>query len=80
MTNNTRFAYLYDQKEEETHVLYSYPTDEYEDLMELISFEGFECTSATYANQEKTLLQPQLEALGYTEIIWLPGESDSFVR
>ena len=50
----------------------------YEDLITLISFEGFEWDSKTFYQQERDLLQPRMEALGYTEIIWLQGETDSF--
>ena len=44
----------------------------------LISFDGFEWNSKTYFEQERTILQPRMEALGYSEIIWLNGEQDSF--
>jgi len=60
------------------NTLYNYPTDGYEDLEHVISFKNFDYCGATYYNQEVEILQPQLEKLGYTEIKWLPGESDSF--
>lgn len=58
--------------------MYNQPASAYEDLTDVISFSGFGFSSETYRQQEVELLQPQLEALGYTEIIWLPGEADSF--
>jgi hypothetical protein len=58
--------------------LYTYSTDSYEYLPDIISFREFDYSVAVYVNQELTILQPQLEKLGYTEIIWLPGEEDSF--
>ena len=48
------------------------------DLMDLISFEGFHFARATYRDQEIEILQPRLEALGYSEIKWYDGERDSF--
>jgi hypothetical protein len=50
----------------------------YPDLTKVISFEGFSFANQTYAEQELKILQPRLEALGYTKIIWMMGESDSF--
>jgi hypothetical protein len=50
----------------------------YEDLTKIISFQGFSFANATYHEQEVKILQPRLEALGYTKIIWMMGESDSF--
>jgi len=49
---------------------------EYVDLSEVIDFSGF--SFGDYVNGEKTILQPQLEALGYTDIQWYMGEYDSF--
>jgi hypothetical protein len=57
---------------------YGYSKRAYEYLPDIISFNKFDYSGATYVNQEETILQPQLEKLGYTEIKWLPGESDSF--
>ena len=53
--------------------------DEFKDwvnLNELLSFQGF--SFSRYYRDEVTVLQPQLEELGYSEIRWYPGESDSF--
>ena len=50
----------------------------YPDLTEVISFAGFSFANATYHEQELKILQPRLEALGYTKIIWMMGEQDSF--
>ena len=50
----------------------------YKDLEDVIDFEGFNYHPSSYQKEEVELLQPQLEALGYTEIRWLPGETDSF--
>jgi hypothetical protein len=52
------------------------PNENYVDLSDLISFAGFRYVD--YINGEKEILQPQMEALGYTNIQWLPGETDSF--
>ena len=60
------------------NIVYDYPADEYKDLTAIISFAKFSFSSVDYVKEEKEILQPQLEALGYTEIIWLPGEHDSF--
>ena len=53
-----------------------YPTTEYVELESMLNFDGF--SYRQYVESEKTILQPQLEALGYSEIEWLPGETDSF--
>jgi len=50
----------------------------YVELYELISFEGFSYALDQYLIDEREILQPQLEALGYTRIIWVKGESDDF--
>jgi hypothetical protein len=55
-----------------------YPTDRYEDLMDFVSFDGFDFSTSKYRRDELELLQPQLEALGYYDIEWLPGETDSW--
>lgn len=60
------------------NIVNEYPTDHYENLFEHISSEGFSYDSRTYLQQEIDILQPRLEALGYTSITWLPGESDSW--
>jgi|SRR4051794_1475609 len=51
---------------------------EYVDLDEDagIDFTGF--SFKDYVNGERTILQPQLEARGYTDIKWYMGEYDSF--
>jgi hypothetical protein len=46
-------------------------------LMDLISFDGFGFDE-NYREQEKTILQPQLERLGYTDIQWGEGERDTW--
>ena len=51
-------------------------TEEYKDLYEVISFEGF--SFASWRQGESDVLQPRLEALGYTDIKWFMGEHDSF--
>lgn len=58
------------------HLNYNYPTDHYEALQDYISFEGF--SYAIYYYGEQHLLQPQLEAIGYINVTWLPGEQDDF--
>ena len=50
----------------------------YPDLADTINFAGFGFDVKTYQREEVEVLQPQLEALGYTNIEWLPGETDSF--
>lgn len=49
---------------------------EYIDLYEVINFDGFDCNN--WRSGERDLLQPQLEAKGYTDLRWSMGESDSF--
>jgi hypothetical protein len=46
-------------------------------LGSVISLEGLKYGSG-YRQEELDVLQPRLEALGYTEIEWGAGESDSF--
>lgn len=52
------------------------PAIEYKNLMDLIEFRDFEF--GQYRTHEEIILQPQLKNLGYTDILWLPGETDSF--
>jgi hypothetical protein len=47
-------------------------------LYEIISFEGFGFYKHNYRKQEVEILQPRLEELGYTNVSWHAGESDSF--
>jgi hypothetical protein len=57
------------------------PSPHYTMLSTVISFAGFEFISHgshSFAEQEKTILQPRLEELGYTDIRWFEGETDSF--
>ena len=49
---------------------------EYIMLTDLISFSYFDY--GEYIRDEKAILTPQLEHLGYTDIIWGSGEADSF--
>lgn len=58
--------------------IYNYEAEEYQDLAEVISLDGIDYSATSYWVQETKILQPRLEALGYTEIRWLPGETDSF--
>lgn len=48
------------------------------DLLTVISFDGFDYDSRTYYQQEKDILQPRLEALGYKKVTWSHGERDDF--
>ena len=48
----------------------------YYDLSSIISFDKFRFDK--YSEDEIDVLQPQLEALGYKDITWLKGETDSF--
>lgn len=50
--------------------------EQYLELMDHIDFAGFDFGS--YAQHEIKLLQPQLEAVGYTRIRWMMGDYDSF--
>lgn len=50
----------------------------YGDLSKLISFEGFSFARERYRRDELNILQPRLEDLGYHDIEWGPGETDSF--
>lgn len=45
-------------------------------LEDLLDFKDFEYT--LWWVHEKTILQPQLEDLGYTDVTWTRGETDSF--
>lgn len=47
-------------------------------IQDLISFKDFDFSTATYRQQEIEILQPQLEAYGFTDINWYDGERDSF--
>lgn len=58
--------------------IYDYGNVEYEEFPDEVSFNGFGFTTATYRRDEVEVLQPQLEALGYNVVAWLPGETDSF--
>lgn len=51
---------------------------DYEDLEDFISFEGFSYAHGEWHRGEAEILQPQLQALGYTEIEWSMGEYDTF--
>jgi hypothetical protein len=53
-----------------------HPPIEYKDLQDVIDFTGFK--HDMYRTGEQAILQPQLEALGYTHIKWSMGEEDSF--
>lgn len=54
------------------------PDDEidYEDLMDEISFEGFDF--GRWYEGEQDLLKPKLEEKGYINIVFTMGERDSF--
>jgi len=54
------------------------PNDEteYEDLEEVISFEGFDF--AKWYEHEDTILRPRMEALSFYAIRFKHGEYDSF--
>lgn len=49
----------------------------YRNLDEVIVLTGL-TYDENYINQEKELLTPRLEAVGYTNIQWQDGERDSF--
>ena len=49
---------------------------EWKDLHEIISFEDFDFMF--HLRDEKDILQPQLEKLGFINISWGSGETDSF--
>lgn len=53
------------------------PPTEYKNLAEVIDLGEFKYDE-TYREQEKNLLQPQLEKAGYTFVEWLDGERDCF--
>lgn len=50
----------------------------FEDLYKIISFEGFTFSRYNYIKEEQELLKPRLEELGFSEIEFEMGESDSF--
>lgn len=52
------------------------PPREYKDLMELIDFRDFEFRN--WRTGEEYVLKPQLVELGYHNVEFLPGETDSF--
>lgn len=49
---------------------------ESKDLQTVISFEGFD--HAHYYRDERTILEPRLQELGYCYFSWRTGERDSF--
>ena len=49
---------------------------EYIMLTDFVDFSNFDY--GEYIRDEKAVLQPQLEFLGYTDAIWGSGEADSF--
>lgn len=53
---------------------------EYTPLWEVISLEGLSYVTADgkYLEEERTIIKPRLEAAGYFDIEFLPGETDSF--
>lgn len=51
-------------------------SETYKDLFEIIDFGAFRFSE--YRDGEIEILQPQLEALGYTDIMWFDGEADFF--
>ncbi len=70
MSDDTVHANVFEHSNED-------PPKEYIDLYEVISLEGVKYDSY-YRMQELEILQPRLEAIGYTDIKWFPGETDSF--
>jgi hypothetical protein len=48
------------------------------DLSTIISFAGFWNNHTAYRRGEIEILQPRLEAKGYMDVEWYPGETDSF--
>lgn len=52
------------------------PAIEYKHLEDVLDFEGFDFNRYRYG--EEFILEPQLLKLGYYQIHWLPGETDSF--
>jgi hypothetical protein len=69
-------ATLRQLKEPTLNTVHNYPTEHYEDLYDLISFEGFEYS--LWSRHEVEILQPRMETLGFINVTWLPGETDSF--
>lgn len=55
-----------------------YGVEEYKEFPDEVDFGNFSFTSSRYRRDEVEILQPQLEALGYEVLEWLPGETDSF--
>ncbi|MET0785772.1 MAG: hypothetical protein ABWY25_03625 [Paenisporosarcina sp.] len=56
----------------------SYSADAYEyiDLYTVIDMVGFDYDD--YHDGELNILEPRLKEIGYTDIQWGPGETDSF--
>lgn len=52
------------------------PAIEYVPLEDLLNFMGFNFEN--YRTDEVNVLQPQLEQLGYSDVTWQRGETDSF--
>lgn len=50
----------------------------YINLMELISFDGFDFSNEGFLKSEQDIIKPQLEEMGFTNIFFRAGESDSF--
>jgi hypothetical protein len=50
----------------------------YRPLSDVIVLTGLHYSRETYREQERELLQPRLEAVGYVNIQWQDGERDSF--
>lgn len=51
-------------------------TSPFEDLSDLIHFDGFDVDN--WRRSEMDLLEPRLRELGFSDIRWGPGETDSF--
>jgi hypothetical protein len=49
-----------------------------EELSNVIDMEGITYDRNTYLDEEFSILQPRLVAMGYTEIRWSMGDYDSF--
>lgn len=50
----------------------------FEELSSVISLEGLSYSPYKFIEDEKTILEPRLLELGFTDIFWKMGEADSF--
>jgi hypothetical protein len=50
----------------------------YRPLADVIPTHGLTFNQQTYRQEEREILQPRLEHIGYTQVYWQDGDRDSF--